>query len=523
MPPSLHLVTPVSSGPLPLTDPTTFVANARANGFTPAQAAALHHQRRLFSGWRWQQPSHWPLATHPMFEAVERVNTLLDGLRTPKQWASYASAPELLPFLSGDLPADALYGHLRRFGVDRSGSPEGIQPRDTLGDLKTKADWQDQSPWPFWCPEEPWTWGRLEQALQAGCLTIEDVPPPPADWTLAKASRWLGWVCDRVGLAGLSLPWASTSALDLWRVGVMLRRSELSLRQVTEWEGPLVGLAGQVSLHLGQCALFGGMVHAGKVGTPVTIVLGNHPEPVFHHEWAHALDTVMWEADRLYLRNGEGEKKGSWRDYKTNYGLAFSSRMSELHRRRRSVTEVTEDWQLYRAGILPAFQASVAYKQASAETKSVLTARVQQAVAEKWVRDQVKDSLEPLVPPIHTRFEFWLPWMDMSATCPPGGASFPTQMYDCLSNPELRNGPSQDYADWWRTPIESWARCLEVAASDSSQADYLHDPLRLPTWRPFVQRVVRETLRHWHPLWHQWLTRGQLDWEEKQRLAACPS
>jgi hypothetical protein len=541
---------PTPSAPLSLNDPATFVAHAQANGFTPAQAAALHHQRQLFGGWRWINPASWPTEGHAMLAFVNQVNAHLDDVRTPDQWARYVDAGPFhrvrraaderflrMTVTGSDAPFDpqsslhpvATECFLRLAGLDDTFENNDQIRFNTLCRLITKRRWQDQAPWPFMREPEPWTWELVTKVVQKR-LFFEHMPDPPPGWTMAKATHWLSWLCERLELAGLSLPWGSSTPHDLWYAGVMLRNRELSLRSITQWQGPLLGLSGRLDLHLGSCTLFGGIAPTNTVAFPTSVLLGEYGDTLFEHEWAHALDGVFWEEQihQSDVRLPPSTYRGLW----SALSASFANRIKDLYEERLEPHQIEEDWCTYRAQIPASFQATLAYLNATPDHRVQMLAFLKQALAQGWTRDQVVNGLTPWVPKEFTRFEFWVPWLEINARPPQPGQAFPRQVYDLFVSPDLDawRDRRRSLQDWWTNAIEHWARGFEICV-DPIQPDYLGDPLRLPTWRPRVKQMMREVLAEMEPLWHTRQARWracQANWKanqevgEKQRWAAMP-
>lgn len=509
-------VSVVPSLPLSLNDPATFVANAQANGFTPEQAAALYHQRRLFGGWRWVNEAAWPQESlGPTLRFVDRVNAVLDQVRTPAEWQAYGQH-EVFEYLD-KLPPDMVECFLRLRAVDEELVDGRFVAMGTL--LHRQApEWSTTSPWPFVMNRQPWTWELVERTTRDACFDLlEEAPPLPSDWDRGHIERWLAALCREAGLAALSLPWMRSSPMDLWRVGHMLRRRARSLRRVMGWTGPLLGLAGKLDLHVGSSVLMGGVAIGNRVPNPVSVYLGPAPELVFEHEWGHALDNVLWEVQQPHVRSTVQ------RGYHSEESPAFKAGLGDLYKNRRSVRASRADQRNYPLLMEASIRNSDAYRWASPSDQEALLAILRSAAQGERSVEAMMTAFSALLPAYFQRYFMWIPWVLVCRQDVREGQSFPVQVYDvfCLTQGEPWNPMTLDLAEWWRDLAENWARCIEVSAGSSDGV--LADPLLLPAWRPHVRRLLRTMLHevapHWDTLRHAWQQREEA-WQANQSAGA---
>jgi len=182
-----------------LNDPATFVCNARAQGFAPAEAMALYHEKRLILVHRrlaYPLDSEWGEAA--AWDAQLRAAVL--AIHTPAQWHAYADRWRTGDWATLKLPNRALDAW---WSFDQDGSagdvPRHFYARQPGSGMP--SDWHVLPPF----QGQPWTWDRMAEflAFEASISQMDDSErPPPRRWTVDIGSACLVRLMRRIGLAG---------------------------------------------------------------------------------------------------------------------------------------------------------------------------------------------------------------------------------------------------------------------------------------------------------------------------------
>jgi hypothetical protein len=325
-----------------LNDPGMFVQQARRNGFSPAQAAALYHQKRVFQAGRWLHPDLWSHRAPGLLRFVQDMATHLAALRTPSEWLAYAQhlrerlthhdviwgssdMERLLGFeereykearttyraLEEAMAHPVLADQERMFpdGWEEvwkdHGETEETWP--TLAVSGTSRAWSDEAPRVQEEAHQPWTWAKVQAFLDKDRLFWPKLPPQPRRWTWKHAQQWLHRMGMDQQLVQWEWPWVEGANAETgWKLVQTLRlfRRAVRVRVGDRWKGSLLGLKGRVIFRLGGTAVNSGLsVPSGENEIFHSILISSHIFPLHAlaaHEWAHALDSVLHRTKHGY-------------------------------------------------------------------------------------------------------------------------------------------------------------------------------------------------------------------------------
>lgn len=289
-----------------LNQPKTFAKDAANNGFTPAEAMALFHEKRFF------------LRHHVIAELVEhspqyeQVRERVRAIQRPDQWWDYvhdwASGKWRVPtgnacsiwwesegsdlFVTPDEKGGDPW-EMRGFAA-RCGHGEawGEQPNDDLG----------------WV----WTWMEVHRVIREAWDVPRptDLPPMPACWTEDAGRTHLRDFLRQSGMSGVQWPWeVGDSAEILWNIYCGLANTQQSLRSLTGWAGPVLGLNAGLWLRLGHdLGSHGGSCITRSEARPFITTTWDGWRNVLLHEWFHVLDQALALSSLSTGRQADGRR-----------------------------------------------------------------------------------------------------------------------------------------------------------------------------------------------------------------------
>lgn len=273
------------NSPRCLNTPSTFVKDAARNGFTPAQALALYHEKRFFLRHTVQAVGN---PFQPSFLFL-RIRDRVAQINKPEEWLQYVQ-----------IWAEGMY----RIPTGEEKSPwwqcatedeeeEIMAPlfKRMRNEMWAKGD----KPPPEFMPR--WTWMKVHQAIAKDleANVYRAIPLRPRTATLAHVQKWMGRWMRRVGLSGVQWPWAVGNHVDrVWEIFNVLRQQQQRLTRITQWRGSVLGLGTNLWISIGLDLSSGGggffipdaacpFIHLGWSGWPDTLP----------HEWFHGLDNLL--------------------------------------------------------------------------------------------------------------------------------------------------------------------------------------------------------------------------------------
>lgn len=274
------------------------VATFKHQGFSAAQAWALYQERQMMgdAAHEINVPSRSPPGH---LEALRlSLQQQLAQVTTPAQldayWATWAKLGE-----AGQLHADQ------------------DQTFAALGGLASSdVDWDQRltgkgSGWSVPSSQDAYVWDRLAslmgrqlQSLPGG-RDLDKDPVRAATVTAAVADQALRQALQVSGLRQLRWPQVFPNTPSVrWLLAQQLSGASAAIQQQTGWDGPVLGLAGHVSLDLAATAvgsLQGTQVmlpsERGKPRVQINSVISRDSIGALSHEWFHAQDYLTYASE----------------------------------------------------------------------------------------------------------------------------------------------------------------------------------------------------------------------------------
>lgn len=530
---------------LSLNDPATFVDHARANGFSPAQAFALYHQRRLFSSSRWLNPSVWPHHEPELVAFVEGVVRLLDGIRTPAEWLHYKDA--LWDLRTNRLSVSLLTHTLNCFlhaqhvdldvGEQENLSPQSFRTLEHLSNFSMEG-WSEQAPITLRkqrgrksIESEPYSWDNLRRTLEQDRLRWAETRLCPSRWTVRHTHKWMNRLCVHEGFAQVMAPWVEKDDAESgWRLVMGLRQFRKQVKHAlgSDWGPRVLGLRGRLSVGFGMIYAFMG-VHtpanqelASEHWLPGIISINSSCADVdvsLVHEWAHALDNHLFRALWMaHKKENPASTNVSW-GHLSSPTNPLDDRMKDFPAVMRAFrsSRGRSDWEVVRrqfASILKSMLQKYpfenpAHLQITLDTLLDLTVHASEwpgAVRileshQGWTDQMTALSVLALVWQYHHAPEPGQSMWDHADQSWAKSQELLLAHIGQIEKAQLKFDEKADCVGWFTDPLEIWARAFDAAATPLEKMDRERLSLGPKAAQEDLLALVQARLRDLKPIW----------------------